>query len=121
MAQDRGVQTSEQRCSWCRRVLPAPPGPRGPGRPRRFCSHACRQRDYEARRRAQELRIGEHELIVTRAALDALRDDLYVLACAVQDVERDLSASTDPTRAELSEALAWLLEAAKPVCNPDVI
>ena len=64
----------------------------GPGRPRRFCQQSCRQRDYEARRRARELDLGDHELIVARDALDALRDELYVLACAVEDVERDLAA-----------------------------
>jgi hypothetical protein len=94
---------------------------RGPGRPRRFCKQSCRQRDFEARRRAHELGIGEHELIVTRAALDELRDDLYVLACAVEDVERDLAelagaaSSTAATDHDLREALDWLLEAARPL------
>jgi hypothetical protein len=110
----------ERRCAWCRRPLPLRPG-RAPGRPRRFCGHACRQRDYESRRRAQELRLGDHELIVTKAALDALRDDLFVLTCAVQDVERDLADSPEPTPAELTAALTWLLDAARPLTTPDVL
>ena len=104
------------RCAWCRRPLPVASGP---GRPRRFCQQSCRQRDYEARRRARELDLGDHELIVARHALDALRDELYVLACAVEDVERDLAATARPTTGDLQDALAWLLVAARPLCTPD--
>ena len=112
-----GTDQGSGRCQWCRRPLPARAGP---GRPRRFCGHACRQRDYEARRRAGELALGDQELIVTRHALDRLRDELYVLACAVEDVERDLAASEgEPGVTELQEALSWLLEAARPLCATD--
>ena len=58
---------------------------------------------------------------MARVALDALRDGLYVLACAVQDVERDLAGTPEPSAAELGEAVAWLLDAARPVCTTDVI
>jgi len=46
---------------------------------------------------------------------DALRDRLYVLECAIGDVERDLAAGLDPS--ELREALGWLLEAARPLVD----
>jgi hypothetical protein len=55
-----------------------------------FCKPSCKQRDYEARRRASELGLGEHELVVTRSELDSVRDRLYVLACVLEDVQRDL-------------------------------
>jgi hypothetical protein len=42
-----------------------------------------------------------------------------VLACAVEDVERDLGAAGDPGVTELQEALSWLLEAARPLCATD--
>ena len=67
----------------CRRGLPERAAT---GRPRRYCRDSCRQMDYQARRRRQELQLGDDELIVTRERLDRLRDDVYVLACAVQDV-----------------------------------
>ncbi len=111
-----GAPEPVARCAWCRRPLPVASGP---GRPRRFCQQSCRQRDYEARRRARELDLGDHELIVARHALDALRDELYVLACAVEDVERDLAATARPTTRDLQDALAWLLDAARPLCTPD--
>jgi hypothetical protein len=86
------------------------------GRPRQFCSQPCRQWDWVGRQRARELQLNEHELIVTKAALDQLHDELYVLACAVDDVERDLAASSKRRPAtDVTEMLSWLLEAARPI------
>ncbi len=87
----------------------------GPGRPRLFCKAACRQADYVARQRTAELGINEAELIITRSALDDLRDRLYVLETAVDDVDQDLAAAT--TVQELQDALDWLLAAARPLCQ----
>jgi hypothetical protein len=87
----------------------------GTGRRRRFCRSSCRQRAYEARRRAAEVGLSERELVVARSQLDELHDRLYVLACAVEDVERDLTVSA--TRAEYREAVDWLLEAARPLTD----
>ena len=86
------------------------------GRPRQFCSQACRQWDWVGRQRARELQLNEDELIVTKAALDQLHDELFVLACAVDDVDRDLaSAGKAPGTSEVKEMLTWLLEAARPI------
>jgi len=98
------------RCCWCQRPLARR---EGPGRPRRYCRQSCRQRDYEARRRAAERGLDEKEIILTRAELEQLRDRLWVLACAVEDVEGDLARAEDP--AEVRAALDWLLEAARPL------
>ena len=102
--------TEKQRCLWCGRGFTLAPGP---GRPRRYCRRSCRQRDYEARRRAAELGIGESELVVTRRALDDLYDRLYVLEAAVEDVDRDLAAGDSPD--EVRASLDWLLDAARPL------
>jgi hypothetical protein len=83
-----------------------------------FCSQRCRQWDWVARQRARELELSENELVVAREELDALHDELYVLACAVEDVERDLSQR--PTTAELRDALRWLLDAAKPLRDREI-
>ena len=102
-----------RRCRWCRRVLPERSGP---GRPKQFCSQRCRQWDWVSRQRARELQISDDELVIARAELDALHDDLYVLACAVEDTERDLSAlGARPTAREVREILDWLLAATKPL------
>lgn len=54
--------------------------------------------------------------MIARDELDRLHDDLYVLACAVEDTERDLSAlGTSPSARELQKILDWLLSAARPL------
>jgi hypothetical protein len=86
------------------------------GRPRQFCSQACRQWDWVDRQRAREVQLNEHELIVATAELDQLHDELYVLACAVTDAERDLAAAgPGVTAGEVREILDWLLDAARPL------
>jgi hypothetical protein len=100
----------EGRCRWCQRPLP----PRdGPGRPREYCRQSCRQRDYEARRRSAERGLDEDEIVITRARLHALQDRLWVLACAVEDVEGDLARASGAD--ECRAAVDWLLDAARPL------
>ncbi len=105
-------RSQRSRCRWCRRVLP----PQRIGRPRVFCSQACRQWDWVGRQRARELQLNENELIVAKEELDQLHDEMYVLACAVNDVERDLQAAgKGPRPGEVTEMLSWLLGAARPI------
>jgi hypothetical protein len=100
----------DARCRWCGRRLP----PRsGPGRRREFCNDSCRQLDYQSRRRAAEVGLSEHELIVARRELDDLQDRLYVLEAAIEDVDRDLAESATPQ--DVQDALRWLLDAARPL------
>jgi hypothetical protein len=104
--------TEKVRCLWCGRGFIATPGP---GRPRRYCKQSCRQRDYESRRRSDELGIGEAELVVARRSLDDLYDRLYVLEAAIEDVDRDLAAGDSAN--EVRAALEWLLDAARPLVD----
>ena len=110
--------TEPPHCRWCRRVLPERPGP---GRPRQFCSQRCRQWDWVARQRAHELKLSDDELVIARTELDRLHDDLYVLACAVDDTEKDLAAvGAKPPVAELRRMLDWLLSAARPLRDREI-
>lgn len=69
-----------------------------------------------SRRRARELELSENELVIARDELDALHDDLYVLACAVGDAEADLGAAgARPSVIELRMVIDSLLAAAKPL------
>ncbi|MBL6629314.1 MAG: hypothetical protein O3A28_03785 [Actinomycetota bacterium] len=105
--------TKIDRCRWCRRVLPERVGR---GRPKQFCSQRCRQWDWVARQRARELELSEDELVIARTELDALHDDLYVLACAVDDTQRDLAdGNARHTAKDLRGMVDWLLEAALPL------
>ena len=105
--------TELRRCRWCRRALPERAGR---GRPREFCSSRCRQWDWVARQRAHELALSDGELVIAKTTLDDLHDELYVLACAVDDVERDLAVmGAHPRAADLRQSLDWLLTAARPL------
>ncbi len=112
MADRADTPTVDRRCRWCARPFTVQPGP---GRPKEFCRRSCRQRDYEARCRAAEVGLSDDELVMTRADLDALRDRLYVLEAAIEDVDRDLADS--PTESDYREAIAWLLAAARPLAG----
>ena len=107
-----GTPKEAPRCRWCRRAVHPK---NGPGRPREFCSQACRQWDWVARQRARDLQLSEDELVLTRSELNDLHDALYVLACAVHDVRRDLEATKKPTTTELNDMLRWILDCAGPL------
>lgn len=58
---------------------------------------------------------------MAKATLDELHDELYVLACAVDDAERDLGAlGASPSATEVREILEWLLEAARPLRDREI-
>jgi hypothetical protein len=104
------------KCRWCRHTI----GPRqGRGRPREFCSQACRQWDWVARQRATELQLAEDELVVTRDELNEIRDRIYVLACALNDVAGDVD-SKRTTLESMRESLRWLIDAARPVTDAHI-
>ena len=80
-----------------------------------YCKRSCRQRDYEARRLAAERGLDEGEIIVARSRVDALQDRLWVLACAIEDVQGDLARSAEAE--DYRAALDWLLDAARPLVD----
>lgn len=58
---------------------------------------------------------------MARSSLDDLHDDLYVLACAVDDADADLEAAgAKPAAAELRRILDWVLDAARPLRNREL-
>jgi hypothetical protein len=89
----------------------------GPGRPKEYCRRSCRQRDYEARRRATEVGLGDDQVIVARSELDALHDRLYELEAAIEDVEGDLVAAGRAGEQDYREALDWVLAVARPLTS----
>jgi hypothetical protein len=106
--------TKQGRCRWCGRPFDVAAGP---GRPREYCRRSCRQRDYEARRRAADVGLGDAHLVMARAEVDTLHDRLYELEAAVEDVERDLAAADPPGERDYREALDWLLSVARPLTS----
>ncbi len=105
------------RCQWCRRPMATQVGA---GRKRAYCRQSCRQRSYEARQQASQLGLSEGELVVTKQALEALLDQVYVLQAAIEDVDRDLAAAGDDP-AETKRALKWLLSSARPLAETSML
>ena len=96
-------------CRWCGGEYLRTPGP---GRPKLYCRPSHRQRAYEARRLGESRQLLPDEVIVSRRAWDALRDALYRLEAAAEDVAVDLRSGS-PTKVDYVQALAHLSEAAR--------
>lgn len=99
------------RCAWCGR----PFEPNTTGRPRRYCRQSCRQAAHVARLFAAHHGLGDDDVVVSRAVLEDLQGRLYCLQAALEDVERDLARSAEPS--DVAEALDWLVENARPLAG----
>lgn len=109
------VTVTQHACRWCGRTFAIAAGR---GRPRLYCKRACRQRDFEARHRALELGLGEHELVVTREELESIRDRLFVLGHTIEDAERDLRQPEARRAKELQRVLHYVLASARDCVRP---
>ncbi len=85
----------------------------GPGRPRRYCRRSHRQRAFEARRLGRRMGLSSGEAVVNGDALEHLRDSIYVLEAALDDVEADLRGR--PPLEEYRRAFQHLYAAAAPL------
>ncbi len=68
-----------------------------------------------ARKFASAHGLGDDDVIVSRERLDELQGRLYCLQAALEDVDRDLAKADRPS--DVAEALAWLLDNARPVAE----
>jgi hypothetical protein len=103
------VTKQTERCVWCGEVVAKAPGP---GRPRRYCRDSHRQRAYEARRLATRRGLGADEVLITRRTWEALRDALYRLEAAADDVAMDVLQGR-PTKEEYVVAIGHLTAAVR--------
>jgi hypothetical protein len=85
------------------------------GRPRRFCRDGCKQQAYLARKLAESHGLDDDDVIVARVRLEELQSRLYCLQAALEDVDRDLAVSAEPS--DVADALAWLQENARPLAE----
>lgn len=68
------------------------------GRKPIYCRRSCRQRAFEARRRGDQLGVGDDELVITRNELDDVNDRLFEVAGVLRDAEMLLSDGMAPAR-----------------------
>lgn len=86
--------TGTAHCEWCGREITLSPR----GRRRKYCDQACRQRAYEHRRAESAGDAVPARSDDARAArLETLRDGLFELRCAAEDVETALREGADTT------------------------
>ena len=96
-------------CAWCGGAFKAAGGP---GRPQRYCRTSHRQRAYEARREAKRRDLGPDEVLISRRNWEHLRDALYRLEAAAEDVAIDLGAGR-ATKQDYVQALGHLSAAVR--------
>ena len=97
-------------CAWCGRAF-AQSG--SLGRRARYCRRSHRQRAFEARCLAMRMGLDSGEALVDADALCRLRDHLYVLESALDDVEVDLKGRPGPE--DYQRAFQHLYAAAAPL------
>ena len=61
-----------------------------------YCRRSHRQRAFEARHLAASHGLGGDDVLMSRATLSELRDALYQLEAAMEDVDTDLAEADDP-------------------------
>lgn len=79
-------------CQWCGRELPHQ---EGRGRRRKFCSPSCKQRAYEQRNAVAGTGVPSDAVILTPDKAGQLRDRLFELRCAAEDVATAQSEGAD--------------------------
>ena len=86
------TKLDRRRCAWCGTSF-AVGG--GQGRPPRFCRRSHRQRAYEARRLAETHGLGPDDVLLSRSTFGELRDVLYRIEAALQDIDGDIADGAD--------------------------
>ncbi|ALC05840.1 hypothetical protein CDES_07135 [Corynebacterium deserti GIMN1.010] len=69
-------------CAWCGKDVAST----GRGRPRKYCSQACRQRAYEQRNNVSGTNIPAEAVIMSPDKANELKDSLFELRCAAEDI-----------------------------------
>ena len=80
-------------CAWCGGPLPEQ---KGRGRRRKFCSPSCKQRAYEQRNSVSGTKIPEDAVILSPKKVSDLRDRLYQLRCAAEDIHTAAAEGATP-------------------------
>ena len=73
----------------------------GRGRTKKYCSHSCRQRAYEQRNNVSGTSIPADAVIMNPERAAELKDSLFELRCAAEDIE--IAAREGADVQELSE------------------
>ena len=103
-------RTRTKRCEWCGAEFAI--GGRT-GRPPKYCRRSHRQRHYEAKRLGSGRGLSSDEVLLAVGDYERLRDAVYVLESAIEDVAIDLQGA--PAKADYVAAIMHLRMAAAEV------
>lgn len=96
-------------CAWCGKLIDAG----GRGRPKKYCSHSCRQRAYEQRNNVAGTSIPADAVILRPEKVSRLQDSLFELRCAAEDVAT--AAAEGASAAEMKQLCEDLVELARSI------
>lgn len=80
-------------CAWCGKEIPVN---HGRGRKRKYCGPSCKQRAYEQRTKLAGTAVEEDALILSRNRVAEIRDRLYALRCAAEDIRTASAEGAGP-------------------------
>lgn len=89
----RGNARSEAVCAWCGKPIVLS---EGRGRKRKYCSSSCKQRAYEQRQLLAGTEVDAESVILSKQRVAEIRDQLYALRCAAEDVCTAASEGAGP-------------------------
>ncbi|MFH0410599.1 hypothetical protein ACG98H_00605 [Corynebacterium sp. L4756] len=77
-----GQEGEKQACLWCGKTVIN----QGRGRPKKYCSPACKQRAYEKRTALQDFANNDKALTLSPERAVRLHDGLFELRCSAEDI-----------------------------------
>lgn len=80
-------------CAWCGKPISVN---NGRGRKRKYCSSSCKQRAYEQRQLLAGTTVDAESVILSKARVAEIRDQLYALRCAAEDVSTAVEEGAGP-------------------------
>ncbi|MCT1442478.1 hypothetical protein I6I10_09815 [Corynebacterium glucuronolyticum] len=83
-------------CAWCGKPIEAG----SCGRRRKYCSQACRQRAYEQRNNLSNTNIPNNAVMLTPDQADELKDKLFEVRCAAEDIREAVRDGATQTELE---------------------
>lgn len=100
---------SSHTCAWCGWEFTV----NRRGRPKKYCSQSCKQRAYEQRNRVSGTDIPAQAVIIQPERAAALRDSLFELRCAAEDVAIASAEGAEST--EIQELCRELVDLARTI------
>lgn len=93
MENQRAQRGETPTCAWCGKEIPVNTGR---GRKRKYCGASCKQRAYEQRTMLAGTTVDADALILSRSRVEEIRDRLYALRCAAEDVRTASAEGASP-------------------------